>query len=307
MVVDLAWLEDFLTLASTHSFSKAAAQRHVTQSAFSRRIQALETWIGAPLVDRRTYPTSLTPAGRQFRGVAEEVVRMLLEERRKLQRQDQLTGSIIKIAALHALSLRFLPEWLKRLERSFGSIVVNLVTNDFQDTIDRLTDGECDFLLTYYHPMVPVFLDPVRFPSVSLGADRLLLVTGVDVDGNPYFPLSQFVGCPIPFLGYTPESFLGRLCNIVLSDPARRLQLRKVYENGMAEAVKAMVLAGHGIAWLPESSVRDELGRLTIQVMDIPANGSMEVRIYRCLDRSRPLVEKLWSFLSANQSMEKLA
>src|SRR5207244_10881251 len=70
--VDLIWLEDFLSLASTHSFSKSAAQRHVTQSAFSRRIQGLEMWIGTPLVDRSTYPTSLTPAGRQFRAVAEE-------------------------------------------------------------------------------------------------------------------------------------------------------------------------------------------------------------------------------------------
>jgi hypothetical protein len=35
--------------------------------------------------------------------------------------------------------------------------------------------------------MVPAFLDPVRFPYVTLGADRLVLVTGVDVDGNPIF------------------------------------------------------------------------------------------------------------------------
>jgi DNA-binding transcriptional LysR family regulator len=71
--------------------------------------------------------------------------------------------------------------------------------------------------------------------------------------------------------------------------------------------LKAMVLAGHGIAWLPETSVREELGRLTIQVMDIPANGSMDVRIYRSMDRTRPLVERLWSFLSANPTLEKLA
>ena len=112
--MDLIWLEDFLSLASTHSFSKSATQRHVTQSAFSRRIQALEMWIGTPLVDRSTYPTSLTPAGRQFRAVAEEVVRMLQEERGRLQSQDKLTGSTVKIAALHALSLQFLPAWLKK-------------------------------------------------------------------------------------------------------------------------------------------------------------------------------------------------
>jgi DNA-binding transcriptional LysR family regulator len=73
---------------------------------------------------------------------------MLHEERRSRQSQNELTGSTIKIAALHALSLRFLPERLKRLERFFGSIGVHLVTDDFQDSINRLVEGECDFLLT---------------------------------------------------------------------------------------------------------------------------------------------------------------
>src|SRR5258708_39948357 len=100
-IVDLTWIEDFLTLASTHSFSKAAALRHVTQSALGRRIPALETWVGGPLVDRSTYPTSLTAAGRQLRGVGEEVARMLHEEWRSLQSQDELTGSTTKHCPLH--------------------------------------------------------------------------------------------------------------------------------------------------------------------------------------------------------------
>ncbi len=108
---------------------------------------------------------------------------MLQEERGRLQSQDKLTGSTVKIAALHALSLQFLPAWLKKVERSFGTIGVSLFTDDFQDSIQRLVEGECDFLFTYYHPMVPVFLDPAKFPHVALGSDRLVLVTGVDVDG----------------------------------------------------------------------------------------------------------------------------
>jgi len=232
---------------------------------------------------------------------------MLQEERGRLQSQDKLTGSTVKIAALHALSLQFLPAWLKKVERSFGTIGVSLFTDDFQDSIQRLVEGECDFLFTYYHPMVPVFLDPAKFPHVALGSDRLVLVTGVDVDGRPYFPVSQFVGTVIPFLGYTSESFLGRLCRVVLSESANRLQLKKVYENGMAEAVKAMVLAGHGIAWLPESSVRNELSRCTVQVIDIPDAAPMEVRIYRSLERNRPLVERFWTFLTANPSLESIA
>ncbi|WP_198943933.1 LysR family transcriptional regulator [Acetobacter sp. DsW_54] len=44
--MDIKWLEDFVTLSRLQSFSRAAEERHVTQSAFSRRIQALETWVG---------------------------------------------------------------------------------------------------------------------------------------------------------------------------------------------------------------------------------------------------------------------
>ncbi len=56
-------LEDFVSLAETRSFSRSAQLRHVTQPAFSRRIQALEGWAGTDLVDRSSYPTRLTPAG----------------------------------------------------------------------------------------------------------------------------------------------------------------------------------------------------------------------------------------------------
>ena len=61
--MDTKWLEDFVSLAETRSFSRSAQLRHVTQPAFSRRIQSLEAWAGTDLVDRSSYPTSLTPAG----------------------------------------------------------------------------------------------------------------------------------------------------------------------------------------------------------------------------------------------------
>lgn len=60
------WLEDFISLAETHSFSRSAEQRHVTQSAFSRRIKSLEAWIGTDLIDRTCFPTSLTREGHFF-------------------------------------------------------------------------------------------------------------------------------------------------------------------------------------------------------------------------------------------------
>jgi len=50
--MDTKWLEDFISLAETGSFSRSAEMRHVTQPAFSRRIQSLESWLGTDLIDR---------------------------------------------------------------------------------------------------------------------------------------------------------------------------------------------------------------------------------------------------------------
>ena len=61
--MDLDWLRDFLALADERNFSRAADARHVTQPAFSRRIRALEDWIGAPLFERNAQGATLTPAG----------------------------------------------------------------------------------------------------------------------------------------------------------------------------------------------------------------------------------------------------
>ena len=56
--MNLIWLDDFLTLAASGSFSRAAQERHMTQPAFSRRVRALEEWLGVVLFDRSTQPAT---------------------------------------------------------------------------------------------------------------------------------------------------------------------------------------------------------------------------------------------------------
>ena len=79
--MDTKWLEDFVSLAETRSFSRSAQLRHVTQSAFSRRIQSLEAWAGFKLVDRSAYPTRLTPAGASFYVQAQDILLSLQNSR----------------------------------------------------------------------------------------------------------------------------------------------------------------------------------------------------------------------------------
>lgn len=61
--MEISWLQDFIALAQTGVFARAAEKRNVTQPAFTRRIKRLEYAIGADLIDRSVHPVVLTQAG----------------------------------------------------------------------------------------------------------------------------------------------------------------------------------------------------------------------------------------------------
>src|SRR6478752_4234102 len=73
--MELRWLQDFLMVAETGNFTRAAERRNTSQAAFSRRIKSLEAWLGFDLIDRSVYPTQLTSQGEQFREHAGELLR----------------------------------------------------------------------------------------------------------------------------------------------------------------------------------------------------------------------------------------
>ena len=99
--MDTKWLEDFVSLAETRSFSRSAQLRHVTQPAFSRRIQSLEAWAGTDLVDRQL-PTRLTPAGQTLYEQALEILHALQTARGMLRHQSPAGQDTVEFAVPHA-------------------------------------------------------------------------------------------------------------------------------------------------------------------------------------------------------------
>ena len=89
--------------------SGAADLRNVTQPAFSRRIQALEQWVGAKLIDRATFPTRLTQAGEEFRKVAISLVEQIADARSAIG--ESPTRDRVRLALSYALASTKLVQW----------------------------------------------------------------------------------------------------------------------------------------------------------------------------------------------------
>ncbi len=301
--METKWLEDFVSLAETRSFSRSAQLRHVTQPAFSRRIQALEAWAGMDLVDRSSYPTRLTPAGETFLAQALEVLGSL-QLTRNMMRAHQVSGQdLIAFAVPHSLAFTFFPHWLMGLRRTFGIVKSRLITLNVHDAVLRLTEANCDLLMAYHHPSQPLQLNPDRYEMLTLGHESLAAYAKADSDGLPMFSLTPHQRGKIPYLAYASGAYLGRLVNLIVKQAPVTVNLDLLYETDMAEGLKAMALEGHGLAFLPGSSVSKEIK--TGQLVPAATQGcfelEMEIRIYRErteLSRyTKPAAQALWTFL----------
>ena len=305
--METKWLEDFVSLAETRSFSRSAQLRHVTQPAFSRRIQALEAWAGCDLVDRSSYPTRLTPAGETLYAQSLEMLQALQSTRAMLKGQSAAGQDVIEFATPHTLAFTFFPAWLSSLRERFGPIKSRLIALNVHDAVMRLVEGGCDLLIAYHHESQPLPLDADRYEMVSLGQEVLAPYCKPDDQGLPLFPLPGRANAPLPYLGYAPGAYLGRVTDLILKEAPTAIHLDRVYETDMAEGLKVMALEGHGVAFLPASAVRRELRahRLVPAVPEAELAGlslTLDIRAYRERPSGREAPKRsaqaLWAFLT---------
>ena len=301
--METKWLEDFVSLAETRSFSRSAQLRHVTQPAFSRRIQALEAWAGIDLVDRTSYPTRLTPAGQTLHAQALEILGAL-QASRNLMRSHQAAGhDTIEFAVPHSLAFTFFPHWVMDLRKRFGAVKSRLITLNVHDAVMQLTEGNCDLLLAYHHPSQPLQLATERYEMLSLGHETLAAFSKPAAVGGPLFRLPAPAGETLPYLSYGSGAYLGRMVELLAKLAPAPLTLDPVYETDMAEALKAMAIEGHGLAFLPTSSVKKDLKarRLVAAAPPGVCELQMEVRLYRerpeFARHTKPRARALWEFL----------
>ena len=306
--METRWLEDFVSLAETRSFSRSAQLRHVTQPAFSRRIQSLEAWAGTDLVDRSSYPTRLTPAGEAFLAQALEILASV-QGARNTARSHQAAGQdVVEFAVPHTLAFTFFPHWLMDLRPRFGALKTRLLALNVHDAAMRLAEGGCDLLIAYHHPSQPLQLPPERYEMMAIGRETLAPFARPDARGEPMFRLPASAGQKVPLLGFGEGAYMGRMVALVLREAEAVTMVETVHESDIAEGLKAMALEGHGLAFLPSSAVRRELdaGRLVGAAAPGRYELTMEVRLYRERPQAarhlKPTAQALWDFLAPDRA-----
>jgi len=298
--MDLEWLKDFLALAEQKTFSRAADARNVTQPAFSRRIRALEDWIGTPLFIRGAQGALLTPAGAYLHPLAVDMMRNLNSVRRDTRAVGERDTVTLSIAATHALSFTFFPGWIRRHMSFDGLGALNLVSDSMEACEQIMLNGEVHFLLCHHLSNTPVRFDADRFPSIPVGSDILVPLCAPDARGQPAWPIPGTAERPTRLLGYSQASGLERILAAHPSSSSKLAGLETVFTSHLAATLLSMAREGQGAAWLPLTLAEEDLrrGHLVNAASD-DSEVPIEIRLFRSLECRNKAADQLWNLVRA--------
>ncbi len=145
MIHDLRHVRSFLAAARVGNFTRAAAEMHISQSAFTVQIRQLEDALGVALFDRSKRRVALTAAGREALLPLE---RILVDAEAIVAQTRQLTGlrrGIVSIAVLPSIAERVLPEAISRFKQLHPGIAVQMSDVVAEKLIDAVRHEEVDF------------------------------------------------------------------------------------------------------------------------------------------------------------------
>lgn len=295
--MNLVWLEDFIELARTRSFSRAAENRFVTHPAFGRRIKALEQWVGAALVTR-SQPVTLTRAGKLFLDAAHNASDVLYAARAQLRESPAESNDILRLATGRTLSQTFFPDWYDGIRQHCGPFPVSITTGGAQDVIIKLGESDADLLLIYSSPATRMLIDHQRFESLTIAHEMLLPVSAPDQRGRPLYRLDAKAGV-VPWLAFSQTLTLRGVLAKHLAELEQKPVLKMVYQADSYESIQEMALRGTGVAWLPQRLVQKDLaeGRLLI-VGDQSLRLRFDISLFRVRGGSNELVDTIWNYVA---------
>ncbi|HSJ04555.1 MAG TPA: LysR family transcriptional regulator, partial [Verrucomicrobium sp.] len=238
-------------LAREGSFTQAGRALHLTQSAISHAIKALEEDLGCQLFLRQGKRVLLTHHGRELVRHADEIQRQMILARASLGALDQNPRGHLRIGSTPAASQFILPTVLREFKDSFPLYSISVVPGETPETLDRLEQGSLD-LAVCLRPRdvsrvdcLPLFEDELVFLASPLHPWTRQAPRTKDLANETYIISSrnsttfELIGDYFLKLGVRPRSFI---------------------ELGNTEAIKELVKLGLGVAlaavWSAPSEIK---------------------------------------------------
>jgi DNA-binding transcriptional LysR family regulator len=251
--LDSRQLHAFAALARRGSFTLAAKDLFLTQSAVSHAIKALEDDVGCRLLDRIGRRVLLTQAGEQFLRHTEKILREMEAARAGLDHLTKWGHGRLRVGASTTACQHILPTVLREFRQSYPKCEIRIEPGDHGQQLDLLRGGQIDLAIVLEPP--PQAL--LEFAFVPLFQDELRFVVA------PLHPWAKLGHAPLESVAaetlvlYNKSSQTFRLVSECFRE--EKIVLNNVIELGSMEAIKELVKIGIGAGVLASWVARSEL------------------------------------------------
>jgi len=250
-IFDTRHLLAFAALARLGSFTQAAQELFLTQSAVSHAIKALEEEAGCRLFERAGRRVTLTQAGEQLLRHVERILAEMKAARTGLEELSRWGHGRLRVGASTTACQYILPTVLREFKQSFPKCVISIDPGDHAQQTELLLNNRVDLALMLEPAgikelvFVPLFMDEMRFlvaPTHAWAqAGRVLRETMENET----------------LILYNQTSYTFRLVKDYFRSEG--LPLANFLELGSMEAIKELVKIGLGVGVLAPWVAKQEL------------------------------------------------
>jgi DNA-binding transcriptional LysR family regulator len=277
-LIETRQLRAFQLLAQTGSFTAAAKQMFVTQSAISHSIKALETQLDCSLLDRSGKKIALTAHGETLLRRADRILTEMHEATEELHALSRWGYGRLRVGATDTMCQYLLPGVLSEFRQSYPNCEVTIHADDTEDLLSLLDGGQVDLVLG------------MRPSSDLAGVDfRPLFEDELVFAVPPSHPWAT--GETVPADTLADERFI----IYARRSPTYQLVARHFRKLGLSapqqtelgnmEAIKELAKIGMGVGVIAPWVIRDELAQG--QLVSVPTPGGPLSREWGLFVRGR--------------------
>src|SRR5215469_121586 len=167
-------LKVFCDIIESGSFSYAASQNFVTQSAVSQQVRSLEEKYDCRLIERGRAGVKPTPAGQILYAASKEIVRRFLELENRLREIGSVVAGSIRVGTVYSVGLHELPPFLSEFLRTYPAVNLHLEYLRSNRIYEDLLEGKIDLGVVAYPA------NRGQIVTVPFREDELILVVPAD-------------------------------------------------------------------------------------------------------------------------------
>lgn len=288
---DLNDLLAFRAVAELGNFRRAAESVHLSQPAFSRRIDKLEQALGVRLLDRTTRRVSLTAVGRDFARKVESLLDDLDHTLLGIRGVAATRMGEVSIACVPSTVYYYLSQVISRYHERYPKIRVKLFDASANEVLAAVSRGEADFGLNFIGSQEP----DIDFQPLL--EERFVAACRRD---HPLARKKQVAWAdlaPYDFISVGKSSGNRLLLDQALANVPGRPQA--IYEAQHVTTLLGLVEAGLGVAAVPAMAMPGADHPLLVSVPLVEPEIRRQVGLIRRKGRSlSPAAAQLYDFFS---------